>query len=82
MCAAHSIRALRPASAYQATLKIAAGVKFTFRQLAYFIAAAETGSITLANVRPRTGVALDGRRVFRVPLSGDPPPVVGRRKRR
>ncbi len=30
---------------------------------------------TLANVRPRADVALDGRRVFRVPLSGDPPPV-------
>jgi DNA-binding transcriptional LysR family regulator len=51
MCAAHSIRALRPASACQATLEIAGGVKFTFRQLAYFIAAAETGSITLASKR-------------------------------
>jgi DNA-binding transcriptional LysR family regulator len=30
---------------------------------------------TLANVRPRADVALDGRRVFRVPLTGDPPPV-------
>ena len=30
---------------------------------------------TLANVRPRADVALDGRRVLRVPLSGDPPPV-------
>jgi DNA-binding transcriptional LysR family regulator len=29
----------------------------------------------LANVRPRADVALDGRRVFRVPLSGDPPPM-------
>lgn len=28
---------------------------------------------TLANVRPRADVALDGRRVYRVPLSGDPP---------
>ncbi len=28
---------------------------------------------SLANVRPRADVALDGRRVFRVPLSGDPP---------
>jgi DNA-binding transcriptional LysR family regulator len=30
---------------------------------------------TLANVRPRTDRALDGRRVFRVPLQGDAPPV-------
>jgi DNA-binding transcriptional LysR family regulator len=30
---------------------------------------------TLANVRPRSDVALDGRRVYRVPLTGDPPPV-------
>jgi len=30
---------------------------------------------TLANVRPRAEVALDGRRVCRVPLSGDLPPV-------
>jgi DNA-binding transcriptional LysR family regulator len=30
---------------------------------------------TLANVRPRADVALDGRRVFSVPLTGDPPPV-------
>ncbi len=30
---------------------------------------------TLANVRPRADVALDGRRVVRVPLSGDLPPV-------
>jgi hypothetical protein len=30
---------------------------------------------TLANVRPRADVALDGRRVFRIPLSGDQPPV-------
>jgi DNA-binding transcriptional LysR family regulator len=30
---------------------------------------------TLANVRPRAEVALDGRRVFRVPLTGDPPPM-------
>jgi DNA-binding transcriptional LysR family regulator len=30
---------------------------------------------SLANVRPRADVALDGRRVFRVPLTGDPPPV-------
>jgi DNA-binding transcriptional LysR family regulator len=30
---------------------------------------------TLANVRPRAAVALDGRRVHRVPLSGDPPPL-------
>jgi DNA-binding transcriptional LysR family regulator len=30
---------------------------------------------TLANVRPRADVALDGRRLFRVPLSGDPPPM-------
>jgi DNA-binding transcriptional LysR family regulator len=30
---------------------------------------------TLANVRPRASVALDGRRVCRVPLSGDPAPV-------
>src|SRR5450631_4892741 len=103
-------------------------MKFTFRQLAYFIAAAETGSITLAskranisqpaistaishiereldvqlflrhhaqglsltlvrtmvanglgytlaNVRPRADVALDGRRVHRVGLAGDPPPL-------
>ena len=35
-----------------------------------------TGSgYTLANVRPRADVALDGRRLYRVPLSGDPPPV-------
>lgn len=30
---------------------------------------------TLANVRPRSDMALDGRRVHRVPLAGDPPPV-------
>src|SRR5450755_403868 len=30
---------------------------------------------TLANVRPRADVALDGRRVYRVPLSGDSPPL-------
>jgi DNA-binding transcriptional LysR family regulator len=30
---------------------------------------------TLANVRPRADVALDGRRLFRVPLSGDLPAV-------
>lgn len=30
---------------------------------------------TLGNVRPRADVALDGRRVFRVPLAGDPPPL-------
>jgi DNA-binding transcriptional LysR family regulator len=30
---------------------------------------------TLANVRPRASVALDGRRVYRVPLNGDPSPV-------
>lgn len=30
---------------------------------------------TLANVRPRADVALDGKRVCRVPLSGDPPPM-------
>jgi DNA-binding transcriptional LysR family regulator len=30
---------------------------------------------TLANVRPRSDVALDGRRLHRVPLSGDPPPL-------
>jgi len=30
---------------------------------------------TLANVRPISDVALDGRRIYRVPLSGDPPPV-------
>jgi DNA-binding transcriptional LysR family regulator len=30
---------------------------------------------TLANVRPRATVALDGRRVHRVPLNGDPSPV-------
>jgi DNA-binding transcriptional LysR family regulator len=30
---------------------------------------------TLANVRPRAAVALDGRRLHRVPLSGDPPPL-------
>jgi DNA-binding transcriptional LysR family regulator len=30
---------------------------------------------TLANARPRADVALDGRRVFRIPLSGDQPPV-------
>ena len=30
---------------------------------------------TLENVRPRAGVALDGRRLFRVALSGNPPPV-------
>jgi DNA-binding transcriptional LysR family regulator len=30
---------------------------------------------SLANVRPRADVALDGRRLFRVPLSGDPPPM-------
>jgi len=31
---------------------------------------------TLANVRPRADVALDGRRVYRVPLSGEPPPLL------
>jgi DNA-binding transcriptional LysR family regulator len=30
---------------------------------------------SLANVRPRAGVALDGRRVHRVPLAGDAPPL-------
>jgi DNA-binding transcriptional LysR family regulator len=30
---------------------------------------------TLANVRPRADSALDGRRLYRVPLSGDLPPV-------
>lgn len=30
---------------------------------------------TLANVRPRADIALDGRRIYRVPLSGDLPPV-------
>ncbi len=30
---------------------------------------------TLANVRPRSQVALDGRRVYSVPLGGDPPPM-------
>ena len=30
---------------------------------------------TLANVRPRAEVALDGRRVLRVPLAGDAPPL-------
>ena len=30
---------------------------------------------TLANVRPRSTVALDGRRVYPVPLGGDPPPM-------
>ncbi|MGA2342155.1 MAG: LysR family transcriptional regulator [Steroidobacteraceae bacterium] len=30
---------------------------------------------TLANVRPRADTALDGRRLYRVPLSGDQPPV-------
>ena len=30
---------------------------------------------TLANVRPRSDLALDGRRIHRVPLSGEPPPV-------
>ena len=30
---------------------------------------------TLANVRPRADVALDGRRVHRVPLAGEPPPL-------
>ncbi len=30
---------------------------------------------TLANGRPRAEVALDGRRLFRVPLAGDPPPM-------
>jgi DNA-binding transcriptional LysR family regulator len=30
---------------------------------------------TLANVRPRAEVALDGRRVHRVPLAGDSPPL-------
>jgi DNA-binding transcriptional LysR family regulator len=103
-------------------------MKLSFRQLTYFIAAAQTGSITLAskranisqpaistaishiereldvqlflrhhaqglsltlvrtmvanglgytlaNVRPRADVALDGRRVHRVPLAGDSPPL-------
>ncbi len=30
---------------------------------------------TLANVRPRAELALDGRRLYRVPLAGDPSPV-------
>ena len=30
---------------------------------------------TLANVRPRADVALDGRRLYRVSLAGDLPPV-------
>jgi DNA-binding transcriptional LysR family regulator len=30
---------------------------------------------TLANVRPRADVALDGRRLHRVALAGDPPPL-------
>ncbi len=30
---------------------------------------------TLANVRPRTDLALDGRRLYRVPVAGDPPPL-------
>ena len=30
---------------------------------------------SLANVRPRADVALDGRRVYRVALAGDPPPL-------
>ena len=30
---------------------------------------------SLANVRPRSHVALDGRRVYPVPLGGDPPPM-------
>jgi len=30
---------------------------------------------TLVNARPRADVALDGRRLFRVPLTGDPPPM-------
>ena len=30
---------------------------------------------TLENVRPRASVALDGRRLYRVPLTGDSPPV-------
>jgi len=30
---------------------------------------------TLANVRPRSAIALDGRRIHRVPLSGDLPPM-------
>jgi DNA-binding transcriptional LysR family regulator len=30
---------------------------------------------TLSNVRPRSDAALDGRRLYRVPLTGDPPPM-------
>lgn len=30
---------------------------------------------TLVNVRPRAAVALDGRRLYAVPLAGDPPPL-------
>jgi len=30
---------------------------------------------TLLNVRPRCSAALDGRRLYRVPLAGDPPPM-------
>ncbi len=30
---------------------------------------------TIANVRPRSGLALDGRRLVRVPLAGDHPPL-------
>jgi hypothetical protein len=29
---------------------------------------------SLVNVRPKSDVALDGRRVYQVPLGGDPPP--------
>ena len=30
---------------------------------------------SLANVQPRSEIALDGRRLYRVPLAGDPPPL-------
>src|SRR5271154_3966318 len=51
MYAARWIRAQRPATASPEIRELAGGMKFTFRQLAYFIAAAETGSITLASKR-------------------------------
>jgi DNA-binding transcriptional LysR family regulator len=31
---------------------------------------------TLANVRPRCDIALDGRRLYRVPIAGAPPPLL------
>src|SRR5277367_3566156 len=57
MCAGRWTRRPRPRSAYPATYsapkvrRCRIAVNFSLRQLAYFIAAADTGSITLASKR-------------------------------